>query len=338
MRVTIKDIAEKTGLSVSTVSLVLNNKKHRLSEKTRTRVWDAARELGYRPNQLAVSLVTRRSKTLGLIIPDITNAFFAEIARAAEAESQRNGYSVILCNTNNDPQKDMEYTNILLDRGIDGVIFVMSVAGYQSQGAECLGLLRSMEKPVIMVDRVLPDQPDTSVLTDNAYGGYLATSHLLGLGHRKIGCITGPMGASSRQRLFGYIRALQEHGIAFDPELAPEGDYRTESAYRLAGGLLEKGVTAIFACNDMMAYGVYRRAIQEGRSVPDRLSIVGYDDLAFSEIMEIPLTTVRQPAGEMGACAARKLIERIEGQSGGGDVTFQPELVVRKSTAPPTAF
>lgn len=333
MRVTIKDIAEKTGLSVSTVSLVLNHKKHRISEETCARVWEAARTLGYRPNQLAVSLVTRRSKTLGLMIPDITNAFFAEIARAAEAQSQQSGYSVILCNTNNDPQKDIDYIHILTDRGIDGVIYVMAIAGYQSQGAACLDILRRMETPVIMVDRFLPDEHNMRVLTDNAHGGYLATKHLLALGHRRIGCITGPMGASSQQRLFGYIRALQEHGIAFDPALTREGDYRTGSGYRLTGELLEKGVSAIFACNDMMAYGVYKRAIQAGRCVPQSLSIVGYDDLPFSEIMEIPLTTVRQPTEEMGAYAAKKLIAQIEGDSAGCDMTFQPELIVRKSTA-----
>lgn len=337
MRVTIKDIAEKTGLSVSTVSLVLNNKKHRLSQETRDRVWAAAREMGYRPNQLAVSLVTRRSKTVGLILPDVTNMFFGEIAKGAEEESQRNGYSLILCNTNDNPQKDIDYMNVLLDRGIDGVIFVMSVTAYAHRAAECLSMLARMDRPVILVDRLLPGQDCACVRTDNELGGYLATRHLLELGHRRVGCITGPMGGqSSKQRFYGYIRALQEYRVAFDPELVLEGNFRTDLACDLTGRLLEKGVTAVFACNDMMAYGVYRRAAGMGRRVPEDLSIVGYDDLPFSEIMETPLTTVSQPARLMGERAAKNIIDEINGRAPQNrEVVFEPELIVRKSSASP---
>ena len=216
MRVTIKDVAEKAGLSVSTVSLVLNNKPHRISEETRQRVLEVARQMNYRPNRLAVGLIKNRTNTIGLLIPDITNMFFAEIAKGAEMGCQEQGYSMILCNTNDNPQKDIDYVNVLLERGVDGIIFVMAVNSSNNKARECYELLRQFEKPVVLVDRVVEELELPSVATDNELGGYLATRHLLELGHTRIGCITGPMGSqSSKQRLFGYIRALQEYDIPF---------------------------------------------------------------------------------------------------------------------------
>jgi LacI family transcriptional regulator len=339
MRVTIKDIAKKTGLSVSTVSLVLNHKKHRISEETCRRVMQAAEELHYRPNQMAVGLITKKTRTIGLIVPDVTNMFFAEIAKGAEAQCQKSGYSIILCNTNDNPEKDIDYINVLMDRGVDGILFTMAVNSTTNKASECIKIFNQFEKPAILVDRVLnvnnSDNGFPSVTVDNELGGYLATCHLLELGHRKIGCITGPMGAqSSQQRLFGYIRALQEFNCPFDQTLIKEGDYHTSSGQILFKEFFKQGVTAVFAFNDMIAYGVYCQAKKIGLHIPQDLSIVGFDDLPFSEILETPLTSMKQPAYEIGECAVKKMIEKINNpQLQTKNTVFKPELIVRKSTS-----
>lgn len=340
MRVTIKDIAKKTALSVSTVSLVLNHKSQRISQKTIDLVLQTAKEMHYHPNQIAVGLITKKTNTLGLIIPDITNTFFAEIAKGAEAECQECGYSLILCNTNDNPQKDVDYVNVLVDKGVDGILFTISVSSQVHKDTQCFKILKQVEKPVVLVDRAV-EQEDTncvapSVLVDNELGGYMATCHLLKLGHKRIGFISGPMGEqSSQKRLFGYIRALQEFGVTFDPQLVKVGDYHTSTGYRLSAELLEQHVTAIFSCNDMMAYGIYERVIQKGLKIPHDLSVVGFDDLKFSQLMEVPLTSMKQPAYEMGVSAVKKMIEIIDNpDKPQKDIIFKPELVVRKSTGP----
>ncbi|MDD4807263.1 MULTISPECIES: LacI family DNA-binding transcriptional regulator [Caproicibacterium] len=340
MRVTIRDIARKTGLSPSTVSLVLNNKCERISQKTRDLVLKVAAEMNYHPNQMAVGLITRRTKTLGLIIPDITNTFFAEIAKGAEEACQKSGYSLMLCNTNDNPQKDADYINVLASRGVDGILFTMSVSSQVSKDTQCFRILQQVEKPFVLVDRTV-EAPEggsaaPSVLVDNELGGYLATRHLLELGHRRIGFISGPMGElSSQKRLFGYIRALQEYGITFDPMLMKVGDYHTSTGYQLAKALLEQHVTGIFACNDMMAYGVFQQADQQGIQIPRQLSVVGFDDLQFSQLMRVPLTTMKQPAYDIGAGAVQKLIQMLDHPDQPQDnLIFKPELVVRSSTGP----
>lgn len=338
MRATLKDIAEATGLSVSSVSLVLNNRPHRISHESCQKILKAARELDYHPNQAAVSLITKRSKSIGLVIPDITNMFFAQIAKGAETRSAELGYSLVLCNTNDNPGKDVDYINVLLDRGVDGILLV---SAYRPGGAATKrlpGELRLMEKPVVLVDRnvehLSAKEHFSGVFSDNELGGYLATRHLISLGHTKIGCITGPMGAvSSKNRLFGHIRALQEAGITFDGALVREGNYHINSGFEFGNQLLDQGVTAIFACNDMMAYGVYRAAAGRGVAIPKELSVVGFDDLPFSEIAEPSLTSVKQSSYEMGVRAVDKIIKMITKPEEIGDIsTLKPELVIRKST------
>ena len=338
MRATLRDIAEMTGFSVPSVSLVLNDRPNRISAESREKILEAAKRLDYHPNQAAVSLITRRSNAIGLIIPDITNMFFAQIAKGAETRSSQLGYSLILCNTNDDPEKDLDYLNVLLDRGADGILLVSSYQpGIERKPLESKKLLA--EKPVVLVDRNADRLVDSGrysgVFSDNELGAYLATKHLLSLGHRKIGCVTGPMGAaSSKNRLFGYIRALQEAELPFDGALVREGNYHIDTGFEFGCALIDAGATAIFAFNDMMAYGVYRAASVKGISVPGELSIVGYDDLPFSEIAEPPLTSVRQGAYEIGVEAVNAIVRQItEPETAPQNVTLRPELVVRKSTA-----
>lgn len=338
MRVTIKDIAKRTGLSVSTVSLVLNHKSERISEETIQKVMQAAQEMNYHPNRLAVGLITKRTQTLGLIIPDIANAFFAEIAKGAETECQKQGYSLILCNTNDHPEKDIDYVNVLIDKGVDGILFTMAVSSQVHKDVQCFNIAKQTEKPMILVDRTVAAENKEAELpfvnADNELGGYMATKHLLEMGHRKIGFISGPMGEqSSQNRLFGYIRALQEADVTFDPMLTKVGDYHMETGYRLSADLIRRGVTAIFAGNDMMAYGVYRQAKDQNLSIPGDLAVLGFDDLEFSQMMEVPLSSIKQPTYQIGACAVQKIIKWIEHpEQKPESVCFKPVLMVREST------
>ena len=313
MRVTIKDVARQAGVSTSTVSLVLNNKPVSISQETRNAVLTAARELNYRPNQLAVSLVTQKSKTLGLIIPDNSNLFFAQLSKHIEIAANQAGYTLIYGNSNDSVRTDLHYLHIFGDRGVDGIIIAPSVFGAPDEYWSCLSFIYSLKLPVVFVDRAMQESNLPSILPDNFTGGYLATRHLLDQGHRVVGCCTGPANLESCvQRLNGYRKALEEYGIAFNPALIYQGDFSTESGQKALPYLLGQNITAVFAFNDMMAFGLYKELHSFNLSVPGDLSIVGFDDIFFAEIIQPPLTTVAQPIAEMAASVVEKLVSQIE--------------------------
>lgn len=330
----IKDIAKKTGLSLSTVSLVLNEKDARISEKTKKMVLEAAKELNYRPNMLAVGLATKKTKTIGLIIPDISNLFFSELAKAVELEASSQNYNVIFCNTNDDSAKDIEFTNVLLGRSIDGIIMALSSKMQPDEGALLSDTLSEYKTPAVIVDRLVNELDAISILLDYRRGGYLATRHLIEMGHRDIGCITGPLTLTNAcERFEGYKQALNEYHIPFRAELVFEGNYYSDGGFEGAAYLIPKQVTAIFACNDMMAYGAYKQLKNLGLKIPDDISVVGFDDIPFSEFMDVPLTTIRQPVSSMGQEACRQLLGLIDlKRSRKGVMTFEPILKIRQST------
>ncbi|MEQ2129025.1 LacI family DNA-binding transcriptional regulator [Caldanaerobacter subterraneus KAk] len=333
MAVTIKDIARLANVSVTTVSRVINNKPEGVSEETRQKILKLVKELGYQPNAIARGLVTKKTKTIGLIIPDISNPFFPDIARGVEDSAHIYGYNVFLCNTDDNLEKESEYIRALKEKYVDGIIFTSSVpSDYQ----HIMELVRD-GVPIVMMDRRMESEEIYGVFIDNYEGGYLATKHLIDLGHRKIGCITGPLKVkNARERLEGYKRALLDNGIEVDERLIFEGDYKINSGIIGTEKLLNdnKDITAIFACNDLMAYGAYKTIRSYGYKIPDDISVVGFDDILLSQIMEPQLTTIRQPAYDMGLTAARMLIKLIEGKKVSKKIIiFKPQLVIRQSTA-----
>lgn len=332
-RVTIKDIANKAGVSVTTVSLVLNGKENRIAQETKKKIIRVANELEYRPNQLAVGLITKKTNTIGLIVPDISNSFFGELAKGAEAKAAENHYNIILCNTNDSASKDYEYLNILLDRDADGIIFVPSGRGRDEMMPRCFTLLEKCQKPIVLADRIKMGDKYSGVTLDQQEGGYQATKFLIGNGHRKIGCITGPLGMlNAYLRFQGYKKAMEEAGISGFSKWVKEGNYHIEAGMELAGALFRENVSAIFACNDLMAFGVYRAAVKEGIRIPEDVSLVGFDDILFSGFMEVPLTTIRQPAFEMGEAAVARVLKLIANQSEKNEkIIFKPRLVIRDS-------
>ncbi len=329
---TIREVAESAGVSYATVSHVINNTRI-VSQETRERVLAAMQSLNYRPNALARSLRQGKTNTIGLVLPDSANPFFAEISRSIEDEAFKRGYSVFLCNTELDIQRELFYVDVLSKKQVDGIVFV--AAGDQ---ADSLDFLVSRNMPVVMVDRNVPNVEVDAVLTDNQLGGLLATRHLLELGHTRIACIAGPSSITpSAERLIGYRKALQEAGLSYDENLILRGDYHAQSGMEITHSILKMNPrpTAIFALNDLMALGALRAAAEAGCSIPRDLAVVGYDDLELAHFTNPPLTTIAQPKKEIGVQAVHLLVERISRKSSSPiRLVLPPELIVRRSTQP----
>ena len=327
---TIREVAESAGVSYATVSHVINNTRL-VSQETRERVLAAMDALNYRPNALARSLRQGKTNTLGLVLPDSANPFFAEISRSIEDEAFKKGYSVFLCNTELDIQRELFYVDVLSKKQVDGIIFV--AAGDQ---ADSLDFLRSRNMPVVLIDRDLPNVEVDAVLSDNQLGGFLATRHLLSLGHTRIACIAGPSSITpSAERIIGYRRALEEAGLSYDESLILRGDYHAQSGMEITHSILqmEPRPTAIFALNDLMALGALRAAAEAGCSVPQDLAVVGYDDLEIAHFTNPPLTTIAQPKREIGAQAVHLLVDRMSHRNRPPTrLVLAPELIIRRST------
>lgn len=327
---TIREVAESAGVSYATVSHVINNTRL-VSPETRERVLAAMDALNYHPNALARSLRQGKTNTIGLVLPDSANPFFAEISRSIEDEAFKKGYSVFLCNTELDTQRELFYVDVLSKKQVDGIIFV--AAGEQ---ADSLDFLLRRRMPVVMIDRDVPNVEVDAVLTDNQLGGFLATRHLLELGHRRIACIAGPSSITpSAERIIGYRRALEEAGLPYDETLVIRGDYHSQSGMEITHTILQMDPrpTAIFALNDLMALGALRAASEAGYSVPQDLAVVGYDDLELARFTNPPLTTIAQPKKEVGARAIDLLVDRMSRKSRAPSrLVLPPELIVRRST------
>jgi LacI family transcriptional regulator len=327
---TIREVAKSAGVSYATVSHVINNTRV-VSPETRQRVLDAMAKLGYRPNALARSLRQGRTNTLGLVLPDSANPFFAEIGRSLEEETLNKGYSVFLCNTMLDPQRELFHVDVLSKRQVDGVIFV----GAGDLG-NALDFLVREDMPVVMINPNRPNAQVDVVLSDHQLGGFLATQHLIQLGHTRIACIAGPSGsASSEERLNGYRSALKQARIPVDEKLVLRGDDHSKSGMDLTHSILRMTTrpTAIFATNDLMALGVLRAAAEDGCSVPQDLAVVGYGNLELSEFTNPPLSTIAQPKNEMCVQTVGLLLERIS-QKGlpPRRLVLPPKLITRRST------
>lgn len=327
---TIREVAERAGVSLTTVSHVINNSRY-VSEGTRERVLEAMKATNYRPNAVARSLRSGKTQTLGLILPDSSNPFFAEVGLEVEKVAFAEGYSLILCNTDRDIAKEEFYVKLLSNKQVDGIIFVSTGIPTNS-----LNFLLGEHTPVVIVDRDLSDFEADAVLTDHHMGGCQATQHLLALGHWRIGCISGPLdGTPSADRVNGYRKALEESGIPVDPELVLKGDYHPRSGYEAASHLLklDEPPTAIFACNDLMAMGVIRAVIEAGLSVPNDVSVVGFDNIDLTNYTTPPLTTVAQPIAEIAKQSTMLLLKRIADPKRSVErPKLSTELIVRQSS------
>jgi len=309
---TLKDVARRAGVSTATVSHVINETRF-VSEELKARVHQAMRELNYRPNAIARSLRRRKTHNIGMIVPDISYPFLAEVARGVEDKGFELGYNVILCDSDGDLEREADYIELLQEKKVDGIVFV--AAGESSSHVQTL-IEQGM--PVVVCDRELPGVEVDTVIADNVGSGYQATEHLIGLGHRRIGGIGGPKGLCiSNKRLEGYRRALEEHGIPLSEELIIHSDFRCRGGYEAMKELLalDAPPTAVFACNDLMAIGAICAASKKRLRMPQDIAIIGCDDIALASFTNPSLTTVAQPKHEMGAIAVEMLVERIKDRS-----------------------
>jgi len=331
---TIKDVAQHAGVSVTTVSHVINNTRV-VSAEGRERVEQAVRALGYVPNAMARSLKSNNTATLGMLIPNSSNPYFAEIVRAVEDRCFNAGYTLVLCNTDDEPRRQSVYLQVLAERRIDGLIVVSTGTVDDHSLATQLQGLRI---PTVLVDREIADPSCDLVETAHMQGGLLAGRHLLSLGHQRIACIGGPEGVmSSEQRVEGWRMALAERGVVLRAEeLLWRGGFTSQGGYEAMLAILRTAdkPSAVFVCNDLMAIGALRAAHEAGVAVPDELSIVGFDDIELSSYTSPALTTVAQPKTQIGALAVDMLLERVSGKRHEPcKVVLQPELRVRASTA-----
>jgi LacI family transcriptional regulator len=327
---TMKEVARAAEVSVATVSHVINRTRF-VSPALAERVQTAMRDLGYTPDGTARSLRIRRTETIGLLVPDNRNPFFAELGQAIEEAGFAAGYTTIFGNSAERPDRERQYVETLVAKRVDGLIIAPS-----RDGAGVLDtLLRPSKIPVVVIDRDPELLGADVVLYDNEGGSAAATRHLLDLGHTRIAFVAGPAHlAPAAGRLEGFRRALAEAGL--EPAAIVEGDFHYEGGYAAARRLLaDAAPTAIFAANDLMAAGAMRALGERGMHVPDEVSVVGFDDAPLAEMVSPAVTTVRQPLHDMAHVAVTLLLERIAGIGGGPQRHVLPtELVVRSSTAP----
>ena len=331
---TIKDVAALAGISYTTVSHVLN-KSRPVSDEVRRKVEAAIIQLDYVPSAVARSLKAKATSTIGLLIPNGINPYFAELARGIEDYCERNGFCVILCNSDDNPEKQRSYLRVLLEKRVDGLI-VSSVGGDAGLAAG----LAAVRTPMVIVDRDLEGIVADLVRIDHELGAYLATCHLLELGHRHIACICGPAETSVAQmRLAGYRRAMHEAQVPVLNEWVVESDFTSPAGYQAAVELLAQNPpTAIFAGNDMIGIGVLRAAAERNIRVPSDLSVIGFDDIQMSRYVYPALTTVGQSILKLGEMAAEVLLRRIAAPAATAveHRIVKPGIVLRESTAPPT--
>jgi DNA-binding LacI/PurR family transcriptional regulator len=321
-----RDVALRADVSLSTVSAVLNGTAP-ASESTRLRVLAAVADLGYEPNSQARNLKRQRSHAVGLIVPDVLNPFFALVAEGVGDEVRARDYLLVLCSTDFDAGREATYARLLRARRLDGIVHL---SGTGLLSAPLHELATSAQ--VVTVDERVHGFPAPFVGSDNRRGARWAAELALARGHRRVAILAGPTGLwTAEQRLAGYREALAAAGI--DPDGVPtaRGDYRLESGRAAAANLLEHEPTVILAANDLMAIGCLQHALSVGIRVPDELSVVGYDDVPLATVVTPALTTVRQPAREMGRVAAKLLLDGIDGHEVPETVDLEPELVERES-------
>jgi len=330
MTVTIKDIARHSGVSVSTVSRVLN-KKPDVNSETETRVNSAIKELGYSPSSVARGLVLKRSNAIGFVVPDITNPNFPELARGVVEKARQKGYSVIFFDTNQDNKVEKEALKLLRSKQVDGIIVSFSEAN-QDEFIK----LKEDQFPAVQIYRKSPKSVISTIAIDNIDSAYRAVKYLIDLGHRRIGHITtGISTLSGAERLEGYKKAYAEAGLSYRDEWFFIGSHCADTGYEGMKVLLNQKnhITALFASHDLMAVGAYEAIFEKGLSIPGDISVIGHDNIEISRLVHPKLTTLDTFKNKLGQAGVELLIEEIaENTRINREIIFKTELIVRDST------
>ena len=329
--VTIKDIAKEVGLSAMAVSKALNNKSG-VKPETREKILQAAKRLNYKPNTIAKSLKLNRTKTIGIIVSDSSQNFLAKVIRGIEDAAEKEGYSIILCNTDSNIDKEKKAINVLVNKRIDGIILVSSML----TGKEHIQFLEEIGVPYLFLVRRSESSDVDCVVNDNVLGSYLIISYLIKSSDTKIHFLNLTENSPSAQdRLRGYKKALEEKGIPYDPSIIYNVKPEIEEGYIAMRQLLEKdeSVRTVFCGCDVIAIGAMEALIEKGIKIPQDIRVAGYDDIEFAAYLRVPLTTVSQPKYLIGTKGVEILLRKIRKQTEDVQtVVLRPSLVIREST------
>ncbi|MDH6363879.1 LacI family transcriptional regulator [Enterococcus sp. PF1-24] len=335
MKLTIKEIADLAGVSITTVSQILNHKGSRFSQETRQKVLRIVEEQQYKPDFFASNLIKRHSKTIGMIVPDVTNLFFSKIIEGVESYLNPLGYMILLCNSKHSQAKELQYIDELIYRSVDGIILATPHV-LPAEKSLTSGFFDKM--PLMLIDRGINQRKIDRLIVQEYSGAYQAMETLLALGHREIGMLREMQGYYQlTERTDAYRQALLDAEIPFRKEYVTQGELTVAGGYRAAKELLatQSEITAIFCGNDEMALGCYQAIHEIGKKVPDDISVVGFDGVEISEFAVPTLTTIYQPSFDIGFYAAKFLVDRIDfPQTKGQNKLFATEFLLRGSVAP----
>lgn len=324
--VTIKDVASKAGVSISTTSYALNNSS-RVSEKTKARILKVAQELDFHPNGTARNLKMQKTNTIGFFVNDLGGPFYSELIQGVQEIASSNGYDLIICG--NYGQNDSTVNKFLMGRRVDGAIIL--APGISD---DILLKVAKSNFPIIVLDRDLKAECIYSVLIDNEKGAYEAVNHLVGQGYHHILYLSGPDDSyDNKKRFYGYLRTLEANSIVYDEKWYIKGKFTEQSGYNAVTKLIETGniPEAIFSANDEMAIGAIRALENKGYKVPEDVAIVGFDDIRLSSYIQPKLTTVKHPKYELGILASHMLFRALKGEEVIQSVVLSTDLVIRES-------
>jgi LacI family transcriptional regulator len=325
----IYDVARESKVSVFTVSAVINNKSH-VGKKLRERVEEAIQRLNYRPNLVARSLAKQRTHTIGMIVSDIANPFFPMVVRGAEDAAQRQGYNLLLCNSDDTLEKEETQIELLLSKRVDGILLTKAAGDLRPALRQ---MIKQVNVPFVLVMRTYPKLTKDAIVSDDYQGAYDAVSHLARAGCKRIGLISGPLKISNAiARQQGFRDALQSQGLPLEKNLMIEGDYRIESGFRAGHALLSHRPDGIYVANHLMTIGLLQAAEEMGLKCPDDFKLVSFDDYPWLGVFHPKLTTVELPKHQLGSEAVELLVRRIGGSLEKAVVRkLQPELRIRES-------
>lgn len=332
MKVTIKDLAKEANVSITTVSLVLNHKKCRVSQETKDRIFHLANKYNYVVNLNARNLVKQKTSTIGLLIPDIENVFFSSLVKQIEYVCRQNNYSLVIVNSDEKAENDKNLINLLVSRGVDGLLLVVSNESLNEEN-DVASLVKNLPVPYVMIDRFFQDIDSNKVYFDNVYGAHKIVELLIKNGHKKIGCITSPaVNQNGSQRVNGYFKAMKEYSLEIKDEYIFEGNFQFESGYAAAEHFKDTDVTAIFSCNGMMTLGLCKYLQDHNVSVPDEVSIVTYDNILNHFMIGTNITAIKQDIPTLAENACDVLFKQIDDKSiSNKTVVLVPELIVNQS-------
>lgn len=331
MKITIKEIAKHANVSIATVSKVVNHKDQNISKATRQRIYDLIEKYNYVPNRVASSMITKKTHSIGLIIPDITNPFFPEVARGVEDYANQLGYHVVLCNSDNNPSKEASYIGMLQEKMVDGIILTSS-----SLSMKAANPYHRMQVPVITVDRDIENLESLGKISvDNLNGAFIGVDYMINRGYKEILHLGGPLTSKpSIDRLQGYKLAHTKNQLTCDLERIFEGNYTFEWGHKGVTEAFDNNVSfdSIFCGNDMIAIGAIKALHERGLRVPEDIGIMGFDNIYMASVVTPSLSTVSQPNYQMGSKAAEMLINLIQNPNTTvKNIVLKTELIVRES-------